>query len=159
MKESLRWELKSFEQLDTKELFDLLHLRQQVFVLEQHCLYPDIDTTDLSALHLLGYTSALTSIQTLGAYLRVIPPTGESSHYAIGRVVTAPSHRGGGMGKVLMQAGIDAAARMFPESTCKISAQAHLEGFYHSLGFEKISAPYDEDGIMHIDMVRGRVEG
>lgn len=154
MKESLRWELKSFEQLKSKELFDLLLLRQQVFVLEQKCLYPDIDATDLSALHLLGCTAGSASTPVLGAYLRVIPPTEESNHYAIGRVVTAPSHRGGGMGKVLMQAGIDEAARLFPESPCKISAQAHLEGFYHSLGFEKTSIPYDEDGILHIDMVR-----
>ena len=154
MKEPLIWTLKSFEQLKSKELFDLLHLRQQVFVLEQQCLYPDIDTADLSALHLMGYTSSSPLTSVLGAYLRVIPPTTELNHYAIGRVVTAPSHRGGGMGKVLMQAGIDAAARLFPESPCKISAQAHLEGFYHTLGFEKTSDPYDEDGIPHIDMVR-----
>ena len=155
MKEPLQWTLKSFEQLKSKELFDLLLLRQQVFVLEQQCLYPDIDATDLSALHLLGYTSGSTSTPVLGAYLRVIPPAAESNPFAIGRVVIAPSHRGGGMGKELMQAGIDAATGMFPESSCKISAQAHLEGFYHSLGFEKTSNPYDEDGILHIDMVRG----
>lgn len=141
MKESLQWALKNFEQLQSKELFDLLLLRQQVFVLEQQCLYPDIDSADLSALHLLGYSSGSTSTQVLGAYLRVIPPTAQMSHYAIGRVVTAPSHRGEGMGKVLMQAGIDAAASMFPESPCKISAQAHLEGFYHSLGFKKNIKP------------------
>ena len=141
------WHLKRFEQLSVHELFDVLKLRQQVFVIEQNCVYPDIDDTDKTAWHLLGYQGEL-----LTAYSRIYQTEGDSYFAAIGRIVTDQTVRGLGVGKALMTESLNGVQSKFPRRMVKISAQAHLEDFYAEFGFVKTSDPYDEDGILHIDM-------
>ena len=130
-------------------MFEALHLRQQVFVLEQQCLYPDIDLIDLEALHLVGRGDD----GALIAYLRIIPPLGKYPGPAIGRVVTAANARGGGLGRTLMLEGIRQTQAQFPGSDLFLSGQTYLQAFYESLGFEAVGEPFDEDGIEHIEMV------
>ena len=146
-----QFHLRPFSELSTKQLFDILKLRQDVFVLEQQCLYPDIDALDQQALHLFAYDGAL---DELIAYARVLAPGNKyPDDVAIGRVVTSQSKRGHGLGRLLMQEAVSHARAQFPDCcTIKISAQEHLEAFYRSMGFSTSSEPYDDDGIMHIDM-------
>ncbi|CDG85783.1 GNAT family N-acetyltransferase [Janthinobacterium agaricidamnosum] len=147
------WAWLSFEQLSTAELYQILALRQDVFILEQQCLYPDIDGCDQAAWHLLGWQT-VDGQRRLAAYLRCLAPGAKFPEMALGRVLTAPAARGGGLGKQLLQQGIACAEQQFPGHPIRIGAQHHLERFYQGFGFNTISAPYDEDGIMHIDMRR-----
>lgn len=148
------WQLQYFEELSTRALFDILSLRQRVFILEQQCLYPDIDAVDLEAQHLAGYVSGQSDGNGVCAYLRLIKPRTASGPCSLGRIVSSPEHRGQGLGKQLVQHGISAANKTHPGSCIKVSAQQHLEAFYQGFGFHTSSAPYDEDGISHIDMLR-----
>lgn len=148
------WQLHSFEQLSTRALFDAFELRQRVFVLEQQCLYPDIDATDLDALHLLGYDNRDSHRTTLCAYLRLIKPRAAPEPCALGRIATSAEHRGQGIGKQLLTQGIGAAQSAYPDSPIRLSAQTHLEFFYREFGFKTTSMPYVDDGISHIDMLR-----
>ncbi|SEF97936.1 GNAT family N-acetyltransferase [Marinobacterium lutimaris] len=141
------WKLLTFSRFDAPILESWLQLRQTVFVVEQRCAYPDIDGRDADALHLLGFVG-----DRLAAGARLFAPREEQLHAQIGRVVVAVEQRGSGLGKTLMQEALDACLERWPESPIKISAQAHLEHFYNSLGFRTISDQYDEDGIPHIDM-------
>lgn len=147
----INWRLQKFEQLSAKDLFDVFKLRQQVFILEQQCLYPDIDDKDLIAQHLLGFDN---KSDQLYAYMRILPATDDSGNCILGRIATTSSHRGAGLGKILLEEGIRFAQHSHPGCDIKISAQAHLEKFYQRVGFVTCSEPYDEDGIMHIDMLR-----
>jgi len=147
----IEWQLKRFEELTTKLLFDVYQLRQQVFVLEQQCLYPDIDSKDLRAIHLLGHDK---KNDKLCAYMRIIEPLTDDNSVALGRIVTASAYRGTGLGKILLEEGIHLALQLHPGCNIKISAQAHLEKFYQQAHFVTCSEPYDEDGISHIDMIR-----
>lgn len=149
----IEWQWSSFADLTAAELYEMLALRQQVFVLEQTCLYPDIDGLDPGAHHLLGWHSA-GGRRTLHATLRCLAPGAKYGEMSLGRVVTSPAARGTGLGRELVAQGIACAERLHPGHPIKIGAQAHLEAFYGSFGFRTISAPYDEDGIMHIDMLR-----
>lgn len=147
----INWQLQSFVKLTAATLFDVLALRQTVFILEQQCLYPDIDAVDKVALHLMAYDDDTGS---LSAYLRLIAPAETGAACALGRIATSADCRGQGLGKKLVQQGIIAAESTHPGSGIKISAQQHLEAFYQGFGFVTTSAPYDEDGISHIDMLR-----
>ena len=141
----------SFEALSNQELYALLKLRAEVFVVEQNCVYLDLDDKDQQGHHLLG----LNSQQQLLAYARLLPQGISYPDYAsIGRVVTTASLRGTGAGKALMQYAIDRAAELFKNTPIKISAQAHLEPFYRELGFLPQGEDYLEDGIPHLAMVR-----
>ncbi len=148
-----QWQWLSFAQLSNSDLYAALGLRQQVFILEQQCLYPDIDGYDAGAHHLLCWQGTAEQ-RHLAAYLRCIPPGVKFPEMALGRVVTAPAARAGGLGRQLMELGIGHAELQHPGQHIRIGAQQHLEKFYNSLGFQTISAPYDEDGILHIDMRR-----
>ncbi|GAA0774040.1 GNAT family N-acetyltransferase [Roseibium denhamense] len=141
----------SFETLSPKDLHDLLKLRQDVFVLEQTCLYPDIDGKDPDAQHYLLREGAA---GPLAGAIRMFTD-GNQSEARIGRVVIAQSHRGQGLGRVLMRDAIAEARRQIPGCVIHVSAQAHLEKFYRSLGFQTISDSYLEDGIPHLDMASG----
>ena len=147
------WQIKSFEQLTTNELYDLLKLRVDVFVVEQECYYPDLDDLDRepSTLHIFNYQE-----DRMASYCRVLAPSvvyeGES---AIGRVIVSEQFRGQNLGYELMQQATKQTDKLWPENTCHISAQQHLAKFYNSLGFEQISDMYLEDGIPHIAMRRG----
>jgi ElaA protein len=127
--------------------------RQQVFILEQTCLYPDLDGLDVAAHHLLGWRVA-DGRRELVAYLRILAPGAKYAEMSLGRVLTTPAARGTGAGRELLARGIEYAEHLHPGHRIRIGAQAYLENFYQGFGFQTISEPYDEDGIMHIDMLR-----
>jgi ElaA protein len=149
----IEWQWNSFADLGVGALYDMLALRQQVFVLEQTCLYPDIDGLDPGAHHLLGWR-AVDGKRELQATLRCLAPGAKYTEMSLGRVVTSPAARGTGLGRELVAQGIACAERLHPGHAIRIGAQAHLEAFYAGFGFQTVSAPYDEDGILHVDMLR-----
>jgi ElaA protein len=142
-----KWILKAFESLTVHELYDVLALRQRVFVVEQKCAYLDCDGLDRAALHLCGRDST----GALVAYARLIPPGVVYPEGAIGRVVTDPAARGAGRGRELIREAI-ALMRTTCGGAIRIGAQAHLQRFYAELGFVLAGEPYDEDGIPHVPM-------
>lgn len=144
------WKIKSFEQLTVKELYGLLRLREQVFIIEQDCIYPDIDNKDQKALHVLGMAEG-----EVISYARIFKPGDYFETAAIGRVVTDKTYRNLKIGFTLMQKSIAAVEEYFSETTITISAQCYLTGFYESLGFVQVGEGYLEDNIPHIRMVRG----
>lgn len=148
----MRWDCLPFDALSAAALYELLALRSEVFVVEQRCVYQDIDGLDPQLLHLCGREAASGALL---AYARLLPPgvKGQSLPM-IGRVLTAPAARGRGLGRPLMQRALAECAARWPALAVQISAQAHLQDFYASLGFEPCSEVYDEDGIAHIDMRR-----
>ncbi|MEM9632957.1 MAG: GNAT family N-acetyltransferase [Pseudomonadota bacterium] len=152
--ETLSVTCTDFDQLTPHDVHDLLKLRQDVFVLEQAALYPDIDGKDPIAWHL--FIREKTSGNLLGAIRLFVTP--DEGIARIGRVVIAKSARGSGLGRILMQAGIDKAEELLPDCAIHLGAQAYLEKFYKSLGFTTVSEVYVEDGIPHIDMVRAGSE-
>ena len=149
----LDWQFSSFTDLSNKDLYEVLAQRQNIFILEQTCLYPDIDGYDLEAHHLLGWRVE-NDKRELAAYLRVLAPGAKYEEMSLGRVITTQAARGSGAGRQLLARGIACAEALHPGHRIRIGAQQYLEKFYQSFGFETVSAPYDEDGIMHIDMLR-----
>ncbi|NRR32185.1 GNAT family N-acetyltransferase [Oxalobacteraceae bacterium] len=147
------WQWLAFDDIPNADLYELLRQRQQVFVLEQQCLYPDLDGDDPAAHHLLAWRSE-DGKRELAAYLRCLAPGARYTEMSLGRVLTTQAARGLGLGRQLLEQGIAHAERLHPGHRIRIGAQAHLESFYASFGFATISAPYDEDGIAHIDMLR-----
>ncbi len=148
----VHWQWSGFDSLQPRELHAALMLRAAVFVVEQQCAFGDPDVYDADAWHLLGWSVDAAPARELIAYVRVLPP-GKYAEPSIGRVVTAASHRGLGLGRAAMIEGMRRARGLFPDSAIRIGAQQHLERFYASLGFRQASAPYDEDGIAHIEML------
>lgn len=144
----LRWHDRAFDELSVRELYAITALRERVFVVEQTCPYLDADGADLVSRHLWAVSEE--GGPPL-AYLRIVPAGVKFAELSLGRVITAPEARGTGLGRELMRRGIAAAG----DAPIRIGAQAHLEAFYGSLGFQRASAPYDEDGILHIEMLRG----
>lgn len=149
----ITWTLKKFDELTVQELYEVLRLRTEVFVVEQNCVFQDMDNKDQHCYHLLGRKNGL-----LAAYTRIVP-TGISYNDApsIGRVVTSPQARGEGLGRTLMLESIKELFRVYGKSTIRIGAQLYLKKFYESLGFEQSSDIYDEDGIDHIEMTKASV--
>ena len=147
------WQWRSFAELTSSELYEVLAQRQHVFVLEQQCLYDDIDGLDLAAHHLLGWRT-IDGKRQLAAYLRCLAPGAKYTEMSLGRVLTAKAARGSGIGRELLEQGILRAERQHPGHAIRIGAQQYLEAFYASFGFVTISAPYQEDDITHIDMLR-----
>lgn len=145
----MNWIIKKFYELSNDELYAILRLRNEVFVVEQNCVYRDLDDKDQESYHLMGWKGNL-----LAAYTRILPPGISYEYASIGRVVTSPAARGEGIGKELMEKSIAEANRLFGLVPIKIGAQCYLEKFYTSLGFEKSSEPYFEDGIEHVEMIR-----
>lgn len=148
---TLSWNTKPFANLTAQELFEILKLRQSVFVVEQACAYPDIDDTDLISDHLCGYNEA----GVLVAYARLIKPGVSYTQSSIGRVVVSPSARGHRLGATLMRQALQEMSHLYPNQPIKIGAQEHLEKFYNDLGFSRASEMYLEDGIPHIHMTHG----
>jgi ElaA protein len=142
---------KKFNDLSLHELYGILALRQEVFVVEQDCPYLDADDKDQHSWHLMGVDEK----GKLVAYTRLLPKGISYEKYpSIGRVVTSPSARGGGIGRELMEQSLWWTEQLFPKEDIKISAQCYLEKFYKSLGFEIVGAEYLEDGIPHYPMLR-----
>lgn len=149
----IEWQWLDFESIPREDLYDVLRQRQAVFVLEQQCLYPDLDGFDQAAHHLMAWHT-VDGKRALAAYLRCIAPGVKYPEMSLGRVLTAPAARGTGIGRQLLEHGIRHAEALHPGHRFRIGAQLYLEKFYAGFGFETVTAPYDEDGIMHIDMVR-----
>ena len=143
--------IKSWAELEKVELYQLLQLRSEVFVVEQECAYQDVDGQDFEAVHLMVKTR---SDKSLIAYARIYAASIEGKEYAaIGRVCTAKQYRGQGVSRQLMEYAIQY-IKDNQRLPITVSAQAYLEAFYQSLGFEIVSEPYLEDGIPHIRMVK-----
>jgi ElaA protein len=147
------WQWLAFEDIPRADLYEVLRQRQQVFVLEQQCLYPDIDGYDPAAHHLMAW-KIIDGKRQLAAYLRCLAPGAKYTEMSLGRVLTTEAARGSGIGRQLLEQGIRRAEQLHPGHAFRIGAQQYLEKFYASFGFKTVTAPYDEDGIMHIDMVR-----
>lgn len=149
----LVWQCGAFDQLSAADVYAMLALRQEVFVVEQECVFPDIDWCDQGACHLLAW-QVLGGTRILVGYLRILAPGAKFVECAIGRVVSAPAVRGTGVGRQLMEKGLQQAALLYPGQPMRIGAQLHLVDFYAGFGFGTASAPYDEDHIMHVEMLR-----
>jgi len=139
---------KKFTELNTQELYEILKLRSDVFVYEQKCAYPDCDDYDLIAIHIM-----MMSDETLIAYARVLPPRSKYLQISIGRVVVHTDWRGKNLARQIMDAAVAEARKAFPNNPLMVQAQSYLEKFYQSFGFQTINQPYDDEGIMHVDMV------
>lgn len=152
----MRWELKKFRELSPEELYALLRLRAEVFVVEQTCAFQDLDNKDQHCFHLLGYEKDPSEQEVLVAYTRLVPPGISYEAASIGRVVTSPAHRKKGYGKLLMEQSIKKCEQLFGDHTLVIGAQCYLLSFYQSFGFLASGEIYLEDGIEHIEMTRQR---
>ncbi|NJX13991.1 GNAT family N-acetyltransferase [Tamlana crocina] len=140
--------VKSFEELTKQELYKLLQLRNQVFVLEQHCIYLDLDGKDQKALHVLGYKN-----KELIAYTRIFKPGDYLEEASIGRVLVVKNERKHHYGNQIMEASIMAIKEYFETQVIQISAQCYLRKFYGDLGFSEFGEEYLEDDIPHIGMI------
>jgi ElaA protein len=149
----VRWQWSRLERLAAAELYAVLAARQQVFTVEQHCAFQDADGHDLHAWHLLAWDDREKPL--LAGYLRVLDPGRKFEEPSIGRVLTVPPYRGIGFGRTLMAEGLARTRLAWPGRPIRIAAQHRLERFYAELGFRAASAPYDEDGIAHLDMLAG----
>lgn len=142
-------EVKRFDQLTAPLLYDILQLRSEIFVVEQDCVYQDLDGKDQKALHIIGKKN-----HKVVAYTRVFGLGDYFDCASIGRVVVAKEERQFGYGKEIMNASIKAVKGHFNENSIKISAQTYLKKFYNELGFKEYGKEYLEDGIPHIGMKR-----
>lgn len=146
----IHWSLKKFDNLTPRELYAILQLRNEVFVVEQNCAFQDADNKDQPSWHLMGWDQ-----ESLVAYSRIIPVgIAYDSLPSIGRVVTSQKVRNTGMGKILMQRSIEELETLFGKGAIKLGGQLYLKKFYESFGFAQTSDVYLEDGIEHIEMVR-----
>ena len=146
---NLEIKVKKFSELSLTELYDILQLRSEVFVVEQDCVYQDIDGKDEAALHIIGYKN-----EKIVAYTRCFEPGYYFEEAAIGRVVVKDSERKFGYGHEIMKASDRAIQQYFQTSNIKLSAQQYLIKFYESHGYQTTGEGYLEDGIPHIAMVK-----
>jgi len=149
----IEWQWLPFDDIPARDWYEVLRQRQQVFILEQTCLYPDIDGLDPHCHHLMAWRT-VDGQRVLQASLRVLPPGLKYHEMSIGRVLTTQAARGTGIGRALLDHAMPLVDALYPRDACRIGAQAHLEKFYGGYGFVTVTEPYDEDGIMHIDMLR-----
>ncbi|APQ17313.1 GNAT family N-acetyltransferase [Maribacter hydrothermalis] len=141
--------VKEFGEITTLELYEVLQLRTEIFVVEQDCVYQDLDGKDDKAIHVIGYNN-----NKIVAYTRIFKPGYYFNESSIGRVAVHKEYRNYGYGKDIMQASINAVKEKFNEDDIKISAQVYLTKFYTELGFRTIGEGYLEDGIPHIAMIK-----
>ncbi|MBR2647343.1 MAG: GNAT family N-acetyltransferase [Sediminibacterium sp.] len=139
---------KAFGALNPGELYDAIKLRNEVFVVEQNCIFQDADGKDLDAFHLFIYEE-----NRLLAYARLMPPGLGYEEMSIGRIVSSPAARGMGIGRVLVAESIKACKQLFGEGPIRIGAQYYLLNFYRSFGFREEGEIYLEDGIEHVEML------
>ena len=150
----IKWHWQQFEQLSVNELYAILQLRQQVFAVEQNCVYQDIDNLDKTAWHLSGWNVADSNSSNPVAYLRVVFPRYKYDEPSIDRLLTAQSVRRTGVGKTLLNKCLMLIQKEYQGQAVRISVQLYLHQFYSQFGFKKVSEPYDEDGIPHIEMLK-----
>ena len=144
----ITWSYKSFDQLLPGELYSILRLRSEVFVVEQNCVFLDMDNKDLYCGHLMGWDGHL-----LAAYSRIVPAGVSYGENSIGRIVTSPAARGSGIGRELLVKSIDHLYTLYGKCPIRIGAQYYLKKFYESFGFVQKGEIYLEDGIEHIEML------
>ena len=140
---------KPFAELTPFELYAVLQLRNEVFVVEQNCVFQDADNKDQACHHLMLFRE-----KELVAYARLVPPGVAFTETSIGRIITSLSVRGTGTGKILMAAALKQTYALFGSGPVRIGAQLYAIGFYELFGFEAVGSIYDEDGIDHIEMVK-----
>jgi ElaA protein len=143
----LIYQLKAFEELTALDSMLIYQLRQQVFILEQKCLYPDIDGLDPFCFHLLGMQE-----KELISYLRIVPPGHHFKEPALGRIIVTPENRGGNLGPELIRTGIQLCRKTFPRKAISIEAQFPLQTYYEQFGFVALGPVYQVDNIPHIHM-------
>ena len=148
----INWQIRSFQQLSLEAFFEVVHLRQAVFIVEQNCPYADLDSHDRQATHILGWQA-----HQLIAYARILPSRTKFDTISIGRVIIAEAFRGQGHGKALMKIAIKSLEQAGQTPPIKLSAQSQWQRFYESFGFLPCSDHYLEDGIEHIDMIRHQI--
>ena len=148
--EEIIWHYKSFNDLTSKELYKIVQLRNEVFVIEQDCIYQDCADKDLVCGHLWA-----TIVDEVAAYSRIVPKgISYENEPSIGRVISNQKFRRYGLGKQLMKNSVQVIENQFKTSEIRISAQSYLKEFYSSFGFEQVSEEYLEDDIPHIEMLR-----
>ena len=145
----LEFILKKFDELTPYELYAILQLRNEVFVVEQNCVFQDADNKDQPSYHLMAWDG-----DALAGYTRLVPPGVAYEFPSIGRVITSPQKRRTGIGKILMQKSIEETEKLFGKNSIRLGAQLYLKKFYELFGFQQTSDVYDEDGIEHIEMTR-----
>lgn len=145
---NIKWYNKTFKQLNVDELYRIIQLREEVFILEQACKYTDLDNRDQDAIHLLGALN-----NTIVSYTRIFPPNSKG-YASFGRVLLDKGMRNQGLGHQLVQEVISIIGMKYGYTPIKISAQAHLTSFYEKHGFKTQGVPYLDAGIPHIDMIR-----
>lgn len=161
--ELLEWHWKAFADLTPLEVYDMLAARNAVFVVEQQCVYNDVDGLDKDAWHLFAYSGGANNASTgqradrapapmLAGYLRVLLPDASDADIRIGRVLTTSDFRGIGLGSAMLEQALKHIVAQWPDAAIKLHAQAHLQVFYGAFGFEAISDIHDEDGIPHVWM-------
>lgn len=146
----LSWEEKKFSDLSTGQLYKILELRSEVFIVEQTCVYQDIDGMDLRAFHVLGWKN-----NDLVAYSRVLHAEGMND-VVIGRVIVRESYRNKKLGGQLMEKTLEVCQNYFEGEPLQMNAQKHLEKYYAKHGFIKEGEPFLEDGIPHIRMIKNQ---
>jgi ElaA protein len=151
---NITWYHKHFKELNTTELYQILQLRNEVFIVEQNCPFQDLDDKDFKCYHLMGFDI---DTQKILAYTRIVPPNVSYEEASIGRVVTSHLARKGGIGKELMTKSIELLEELYGGVSIKIGAQLYLKKFYESFGFQQVEEVYLEDGIEHILMIRNEI--
>ena len=146
---TIAWTIKSFSELSPAALYDILKLRSEVFVVEQQCIFLDMDDKDQESRHVMGRLN-----DELVATCRILPPGLSYEEPSVGRVVGSPRYRGKGAGIALMENAIQETMRLYGTLPIKIGAQLYLKRFYESFGFIQCSETYMEDDIPHIKMMR-----
>ncbi|KAF0715108.1 Aste57867_3566 [Aphanomyces stellatus] len=153
--EDIEWICVPLTDMSVTMLYDVMQLRSRVFVVEQACLWDEVDGYDKQCHHLVGLRPSASGDKDVVGYARLIPALTKGAHQIrpiISRVVVPPECRGSGQGRALFQRAIAACKGLWPTMDIEIGAQHRLEAFYMSMGFQTISDPYDEDGIQHVDM-------
>jgi len=145
----MKIEIKTFQELELQELYEVLQLRSEIFVVEQDCVYQDMDHKDQLAFHIMGYKEG-----KIVAYTRIFKPGDYFKEASIGRVLVRKSERQYGYGLEIMKASINTIHKKFGPTAIYISAQKYLTKFYISLGFKVVGEAYLEDGIPHVGMIR-----
>jgi len=147
-KSEIVWSLVEFDHLKPADLYNILQLRQDIFIIEQSCIYNDIDGVDDCCGHVTGYYR-----EDLAGYLRIVPPGKIFREPSLGRIIVASDYRGRGVGKKLIRNGISYATNLYKNMSIRIEAQSYLQAYYECFGFEKVSKAYDKDGIQHLQML------
>lgn len=143
------WRWRRLEEFSPQALYEMLALRQRVFVVEQRCVYLDADGMDGDTEHLTGHDG-----DALACCLRLLPPGVHGREAAIGRVAVQRRYRRRGLAREMLRQGLERVRERHGDAPVRLAAQAHLTALYEAFGFETVSAPYDEDGIAHVDMLR-----